>query len=58
MATSTWGRPPRSRKCPNSPYSGSSIPANLDSSDMSHYFFLQVLWLYFVGLIFLWMHMP
>src|ERR1039457_1001156 len=33
MATSTWERPPRSRKCPNSPYSRSSIPANLDSSD-------------------------
>jgi hypothetical protein len=33
MATSTWERPPRSRKGPNSPYSRSSTPANLDSSD-------------------------
>ena len=35
MPTSTWERPPRCRKCPNSPYSRSSIPANLDSSGAS-----------------------
>src|ERR1039457_2381835 len=32
MPTSTGERLPRSRKCRNSPYSRSSIPANLDSS--------------------------
>ena len=36
MATSTWERPLTSRKCPNSPYSRSSIPDNLDSSDVGH----------------------
>ncbi len=34
MATSTWERPPRSRKCPNFPYSHSPILVNLDSSEV------------------------
>src|SRR5579859_6329193 len=36
MATSNWERPLTSRKCPNSPYSRSSIPDNLDSSEANH----------------------